>query len=205
MFHAPEYTFTGNTWNTPIPDVRSNEQEYILVSIESSANYPVCDQKWDGYFNWTMTYMLDSEVPWEYVAIRDLKSYQIVGPGPGDHIPWNNEMITLPKEKVNSLKNKTKAAAWFVSNCHSLSKREVYAADLKKELENLNLVLDVYGNCGEKTCNKGTCDIKKILSEYFFYLSFENSFSTDYVTEKLLTAMQNNIVPIVWGGANYTR
>ncbi|KAJ8728733.1 hypothetical protein PYW07_006429 [Mythimna separata] len=33
----------------------------------------------------------------------------------------------------------------------------------------------------------------------------ENSFDEDYVTEKLLTALQHNMVPIVYGGADYTR
>lgn len=204
LFHAPEYTKDGNSWHHPSPGARSSKQEYILVSIESSANYPVCDPKWEDYFNWTMTYMLDSEVPWEYLTIRDSKSNQVVGPG--DDIPWNDKMASLPDDKINSLKNKTKAAAWFVSNCHSLGRREDYAAVLKKEMEDLGMELDVFGKCGQMTCDKTTCDSKKKLrEEYFFYLSFENSFSIDYVTEKLLTAMQNNVVPIVWSGANYTR
>lgn len=204
LFHAPEYTFSGNIWHHPFPEARSNKQEYILASVESSANYPICDQKWNSYFNWTMTYILDSEVPWEYMTIRDSQSNKIIGPG--DHIPWNDKMISLPEDKKNSLKKKTKAVAWFVSNCHSRGKREVYAAVLKKEMEELDLVFDIFGKCGQMKCDKGTRDCnKKLQEEYYFYLSFENSLSTDYATEKLLTAMQNNAVPIVWGGANYTR
>ncbi|KAJ2937861.1 hypothetical protein O0L34_g18682 [Tuta absoluta] len=44
-----------------------------------------------------------------------------------------------------------------------------------------------------------------IKNNYYFYLSFENSFCDDYVTEKLLNAVQNYAVPIVYGGANYSR
>lgn len=40
---------------------------------------------------------------------------------------------------------------------------------------------------------------------YKYYLSFENSICTDYVTEKLFKVMQYNIVPIVMGGANYSQ
>ncbi|XP_063375065.1 alpha-(1,3)-fucosyltransferase C-like [Cydia amplana] len=47
--------------------------------------------------------------------------------------------------------------------------------------------------------------LKLIQEQYYFYLSFENSFSEDYVTEKLLTALENYAVPVVYGGANYTR
>ncbi|GAB0087878.1 Alpha-(1,3)-fucosyltransferase C [Sergentomyia squamirostris] len=41
--------------------------------------------------------------------------------------------------------------------------------------------------------------------EYFFYLSFENSLCTDYVTEKVFNIMQYYIVPVVYGGANYSQ
>lgn len=37
---------------------------------------------------------------------------------------------------------------------------------------------------------------------YYFYLAFENS---DYVTEKLMTALDHYTVPVVLGGANYSR
>lgn len=42
-------------------------------------------------------------------------------------------------------------------------------------------------------------------TEYKFYLAFENSLCVDYVTEKLYGALQRGIVPVVFGGANYTR
>ncbi|XP_022823477.1 alpha-(1,3)-fucosyltransferase 9-like isoform X3 [Spodoptera litura] len=41
--------------------------------------------------------------------------------------------------------------------------------------------------------------------DYYFYMSMENSFAEDYVTEKLLTALRNDVVPIVYGGADYNR
>lgn len=42
-------------------------------------------------------------------------------------------------------------------------------------------------------------------NDYMFYLSFENSLCIDYVTEKIFDIMQRNIIPVVYGGANYTR
>jgi alpha-1,3-fucosyltransferase len=41
--------------------------------------------------------------------------------------------------------------------------------------------------------------------DYFFYASFENSLYHDYVTEKLTRAYNNFVVPIVYGGSNYSR
>jgi len=40
---------------------------------------------------------------------------------------------------------------------------------------------------------------------YRFYLSFENSLCTDYVTEKLYRALDHGVVPVVYGGADYSR
>ena len=42
-------------------------------------------------------------------------------------------------------------------------------------------------------------------SKYKFYLSFENSFCEDYVTEKFFTVLAYNTVPVVMGGANYSK
>ena len=42
--------------------------------------------------------------------------------------------------------------------------------------------------------------------DYFrFYLSFENAICQDYVTEKIFNALRLNTIPIVLGGANYTK
>ena len=40
--------------------------------------------------------------------------------------------------------------------------------------------------------------------DYFFYLSFENSFCPDYVTAKLHRAFDRETVPVVFGGADYS-
>jgi alpha-1,3-fucosyltransferase len=42
-------------------------------------------------------------------------------------------------------------------------------------------------------------------SKYKFYLSFENSCCEDYVTEKFFKVLNYNIIPIVLGGANYSK
>ena len=99
--------------------------------------------------------------------------------------------------------NKTRSAAWIVSNCHATSRREHYVEKLRRYID-----VDVYGACGSMPgCgrNEDSDCRQKIASKYKFYLSFENSLCQDYVTEKLFRALSTEIVPIVYGGTNYSR
>lgn len=190
----------------PMPETRSPHQKYVLVSRESAVYYPL-PPSFDGYFNWTWTYKLDSDISYKYITVRNKRGNVI---GPNKNIQWMNINKMKPTSKYikRKLRHKTYAAVWFVSNCDSSSKRETFAFNLKEELISLGLDLDVYGSCGNYNCPRDGWEQEChaiIESDYYFYLSFENSFSEDYVTEKLLTALEHFTVPIVLGGANYTR
>lgn len=39
-----------------LPNVRSVVQKYIFAANDSADNYPVCNPKFDNFFNWTWTY-----------------------------------------------------------------------------------------------------------------------------------------------------
>ncbi|XP_049878534.1 alpha-(1,3)-fucosyltransferase C-like [Pectinophora gossypiella] len=103
--------------------------------------------------------------------------------------------------------NKTKAAAWFVSNCKDKNSRQAFVSELNVHLKTYELSVDTYGKCGSLKCPKTQWQVCNAMLEndYYFYMALENSVHEDYITEKVLTALQNNVVPIVHGGANYTR
>ncbi|XP_047996083.1 alpha-(1,3)-fucosyltransferase C-like [Leguminivora glycinivorella] len=188
-----------------LPRHRSPKQKYVYVNMESSPNYPVYDMFFDGYFNWTWTYKLKSDLHWGYFSVYDTAG-QIVGPKIEMH--WQ-EMSPISNQTKARLLSKSVAAAWFVSHCSTLSNREGFAKRLENELHRHGLKLDIVGRCGrmrENVCTRRITKCYKILeNNYYFYLSFENSYSEDYVTEKVLTPLQHYTVPIVFGGANYSR
>ncbi len=98
---------------------------------------------------------------------------------------------------------KTKQVAWFVSHCKTKINREGYVVELQKYIP-----IDVFGKClpNSKSCprtNQSQCD-DMLNKDYMFYLSFENSFCPDYVTEKFYRAFLTGTVPVVLGGANYS-
>ncbi|XP_073954549.1 alpha-(1,3)-fucosyltransferase C-like [Choristoneura fumiferana] len=127
--------------------------------------------------------------------------------GPKVDLTWVENMSEFNDLKSLQIFNgRTKAAAWFVSHCHTRSKRENYTKSLKYELNKLNLDLDVYGKCGALECPKRNRSCDDLLrNTYYFYLAFENSFAEDYITEKVITALMGDVVPILYGGANYSR
>lgn len=189
-----------------LPERRSPHQKFSFASIESSDYYPVCSDKLNNVFNWTWTYKLESEAKWGYIVVRDA-NHNIIGPKKNMHWLRLAEMGPVSEELKKKLKNKTKAAAWFVSNCYSRSGRERFVKELQAALKKYTLNVDIYGTCGPLKCSRDNQDdCNKMLSnDYYFYLSFENSFAEDYVTEKLLYPLQHDAIPIVFGGANYTR
>ena len=80
------------------------------------------------------------------------------------------------------------------------SRREQYV----KELANY-INIDTYGRCGNKSCPKGLACLQTLTQKYFFYLSFESAFCNDYVSGKFFKLFYDdiNIVPVVFGGAEY--
>ena len=76
--------------------------------------------------------------------------------------------------------------------------------------------MDIFGECGARKCgknknmghlynlNKDPC-FDMVNRNYRFYITFENAICKDYVTEKVFNSLQLNTIPILLGGANYTK
>ncbi|KAJ8729961.1 hypothetical protein PYW07_016999 [Mythimna separata] len=129
--------------------------------------------------------------------------------GPKEEMHWETVETMMPINDTLKAKLSTKkfAAAWFVSHCNARSGRDLIAEELRTELAKFDMQVDIFGRCGTKECPRGSMKecLQLVETDYYFYLSFENSFAEDYVTEKLLNGLNHYAVPVVYGGANYTR
>ena len=91
-----------------------------------------------------------------------------------------------------------------MSHCKTTSEREAYVTELQKYIQ-----VDVMGACGSIKCEKyrlamiDNCS-KSAEADYKFYLSLENSFCSEYVTEKFYRRITEMFIPITLGAANYT-
>lgn len=197
---------------TDVPTKRSETQQYVLVGFEP-AGYYTLPTKYNFFFNITWTYKLSSDVVQSYIAVKNKQGELI---GPRKNMYWDHlvkDMVPIGENIKSILLRKTIAAAWIVSNCDARSDRQKFVKKLQRELVEYQNRVDIYGKCGTLACEQingekngliSSCS-NKIDFDYYFYLAFENSFCEDYVTEKLLHALNHFAVPVVYGGANYSR
>ena len=172
-----------------MPRYRLPHQRWVFFNYEPpvyTTSVPRLFENISSVFNWTMTYRKDSDI------------YAPYSNDPFEKIP----VVSEEKDVValrRLLRNKKKKVAWFVTNCETESKRYLYVYHLKKHID-----VDIYGGCGTLKCKDPVTCYEMIKRDYKFYLAFENSLCRDYVTEKFFNSLQNSVVPVVNGAANYT-
>ena len=98
---------------------------------------------------------------------------------------------------------------WMSSHCRTVVNREGYIKELSKYID-----ITVVGACSKndgKECPRGPNSSHKkscredLFRNHMFIMSFENAICDEYVTEKIYRALNYPIVPVVMGGANYTK
>lgn len=188
IFNAPPLTIK----DFPIDPHRRPEQRYIFASPEPPVLFAEQINKFNNYFNWTMSYRRDSDIPYLY----------------GD-VQRRSSLSTVNQKADDAVHGKTKLVAWFVSHCFTQSRREAYIEQLRQ-----HVTVDVYGNCYNETlkCAQNSTThlsddscYEMLERDYKFYLAFENSLCKDYVTEKFFKILQRRIVPVVLGEADYSQ
>ena len=165
------------------PLERPSGQVWIFFGLESpamqKAMYNGLIPSWKNSMNWSMSYRLDADIVVPYGFLKTRRE--------------------IPERNYSEIfRRKTKWAAWVVSKCSPPSLRGRFVDKLKQ----YGLPIDIYGRCGMSL----TTDPKEMISnDYRFYLSFENSMCSDYVTEKFFRYFPLDTILLVRGGADYKK
>ena len=188
LFHGQDIDYLDLSNLSKTVKQRAN-QRWVFFIHENPLSFTKDLRTLKDVFNWTMTYKLDSDifVPYAY------------------YFPKSNKNM---RNEVNSgshyySEGKDKLVAWLVSHCGK--PRDKLVMKLMEYIP-----VHVYGGCAQKFSQERTCRKKdenclKTLRRYKFYLAFENANCVDYISEKYwITSLQNNIVPVVLGGGNYS-
>jgi len=182
LFHQRSFDFND------LPKKRKPHQRYIHW-MQESAQYLYMDiHQLNGIFNWTMTYRQDSDFFLPYGRFHKIKEHP-EGEALEKYIKefgWKNRHLA----KGPSEGNRTKLhAAWFVSHCATVSRREKYVKAMQKHME-----VDIYGKCSRgpirHQCGREKEEdcYKKMEENYKFYLSFENSYVQTILLKSTLTS-----------------
>ena len=154
---------------------------WLIISHESSS-YP--HNKWHSLYN---------EFDGDVTFTRDALVYY----------PWGksfNRSKEVTNSTINYAANKTKGAFAYVSNCDTVGYNRL---KLMKELGKY-IDVDIFGECtGKVPCPRGDTGCEaRLHSQYYFYLSWENSLCRDYITEKFWKVLKGDgfFVPVALGG-----
>lgn len=191
---------------------RQPHQRFVFFNMESPEMMNEDGAMYKGYenfFNWTATYQWDSDIPWPYGWFNDRMDPEDEPSYPSRWHTYNHqafaESLPLRPASFRDRAKRPKKVAWVVSNCGTKPGRLEYVEELRKYID-----VDVMGKCGEIACDSEGADIRMdnctraTMKDYKFYLSFENAFCQDYVTEKFFQRM-SDLVVVVRGGNDFLR
>ena len=129
LFHQRSFSLQ----DAPNSSMRQPLQRYVHWSLESPlySYHDLTNLKYlPNYFNWSMSYRMDADFPVPYGKLKQIRKH----PKGGD---LEKLILDFGKRNQNlylkSLKNSTKSvAAWMVSNCKNLSRRDLFTQRLKR-------------------------------------------------------------------------
>uniref|UniRef100_A0A915DQN2 Fucosyltransferase n=1 Tax=Ditylenchus dipsaci TaxID=166011 RepID=A0A915DQN2_9BILA len=180
LSHASIVIFSPRDLNEKDVPPRNPDQLNVFLLNESPFHSdPNYKRLPPDFFNISMTYRKDSDIFMPYDSFEEI----VPGTTPPNEI-WQKD------EVLKKLKNKTKLAVQFVSNCKTPSHREDYIEKLKKYIK-----ISEYGKCNNHFCKEKNC-FEQIIDDHLFYLAFENSLCKHYVTEKFWN-VKRLTVPVV--------
>jgi alpha-1,3-fucosyltransferase len=178
LMNKSDYPACRTLQSFQLPAYRAPRQKWVFVANEPPSHRRV-DKLYAKLFNVTFTYKNSSNAYFPY----------------GRLVKQHNKKIYYDKNFA-----KKRNVVWMVSNCESVGKREHYVAQLAKHID-----VTIFGTCARKRCIR---DIRKHIrcqhdETHKFYLAFENSLCSEYISEKVWRTLGLNMIPIVYGIGDY--
>ena len=173
-----------------LPNMRSPHQKWIFFSRHSPQSYSIENLiPLSNAFNWSWTYRSDSDIVYNYANVNQISD--------------ENNQLFKASDIFYIWRQKTKMISWFANNCKTNTKRENYVKQLIDYID-----IDIYGKCSEvnKHINiEDQNEIKSLSEKYLFVIVLEGNDCKDYFNRRLFKFLEYNMIPIVMGGADYSR
>jgi hypothetical protein len=206
LLDADAVVIQGNRMPKHLPTHRDSNQVFVFLNNEPPLFIQMTNLSraiFVNYFNWTMTYRTDSDIPFPYGAIvsNDEQSYTDYLNNVGrERRNKLHKKKYLDKDYSAIYEQKDKGVFWIVSHCSTKSKREKYVDKMREHIK-----VDQFGGCNENKIARKTYYSTENWTRYKFYLAFENTYCIDYLTEKVYNWFELDIILVVRGGCDYTK
>jgi hypothetical protein len=165
-----------------LPRHKPRAQRWVFGAYESPIHSPVLTV-FNSYFSLSSTYSMHSDFPNFYRNRFD------------QNFVWQRN-LSFDRTHVYA-KNKNILAFALISNYWDNSKR----LDLIEEMKAF-MPVRVFGSEREKCPPSVDCKAY-LAAESKFYLAFENSICSEYISEKFYDILKYDVVPVVLGGGDY--
>lgn len=191
------------------PSNRSLDQRYILFSCESVQHCGYMTnweyQVLEDFFNNTMTFREDSDIVVPYARMKATSL--------GSSLATSSSSDWLDRKNLGPLAgqparntSRSHAVLFVSSHCVTDSNREGMVRRLNNTVR-----VTFRGKCAKLWEHQSSPGVEGrkgtqlLRGDFYFYLAAENSLCRDYVTEKFWDALASDVVPVVYGGGNYSR
>ena len=172
--------------------VRPVHQKWVFFQLESpkspfnnEINYNY--KKYKSTFNETMTYRLDSTIPYPYDTFYAIKKKL-----------KTRKMLNMPSNWF--FENKKFTALAIVSNCMNKDRINFIENLSSEKIGGGQVEVHKYGSCFNNPVKGYWWNFKDFIKRYKFILAIENSKCKDYITEKFFHhAYLLGLVPVVSG------
>jgi hypothetical protein len=172
------------------------DQVWILWNDEATRISKNFD-KLSSFFNWTMSYRTNSEI---YHGTYGFLLRE-------DNAQSEEKSQKVKEAFKTHFKKRKNAILWFVNNCYA-KKRFKQALEISK-----HYAVYIYTKCKPEeesdikqyshlklfrdACERGSECEKLNFNHFKYYLTFENTNCSDYITEKMWKSLANHMIPIV--------
>jgi Glycosyltransferase family 10 (fucosyltransferase) C-term/Fucosyltransferase, N-terminal len=188
VFHIPQWReeriVAHSPWRWQLQPEKREGQLWVAWSNECDEHYRLLrDGRFMRFFDITMTYHLDADIPLTYLIPPEGKTALI-------------EALRRPPRP----KQQRSPLASFVSSGFDASGREPYLLELSH-----HIAIDSYGKFMRNRTlvpDLGRSSKLEAIGDYKFAIAFENARGKDYVSEKFFDALIAGSIPVYLGAPN---
>ncbi|XP_065321353.1 4-galactosyl-N-acetylglucosaminide 3-alpha-L-fucosyltransferase 9-like [Gordionus sp. m RMFG-2023] len=168
--------------------------ESPILTCSNSPNISYHLDKYDYIFNWTITYLPQSDIYRPYYDTLKIEFKKVESNHSSNYKMYSMGKKGLAIKYIEEIRN--------------------HISSIQDKNNGRAPTLEVHGKCssnGSLICDyvgpmKEVC-LRKFISSYKFYLAFENANCAHYITEKMFRALYAGAVPVVFGArySEYSR